>query len=319
MTKPLARDQVASAARAVLEDVPGVDLGPVVVDMLQGMKWRITVKAVAWSPGLYGMPVTWIAEIGRHSVASIPFLRGMRTRRLVDMVRHAFDEHVTLQFARANRALLLGITSPLELPTAARAASTPGSMRIDHLLVDRMALVRLVGAISASQGTAGALRAPLDRQLAFDAASAHELDLQGPTVFAGDIVKEDGRLVRSVNVIRKLPVMMREVSAEHGQESLLQAHFAFGGLDAPLATFDGSHLILMTPLPEIVLSACIGRWLGDVVATGTRIDDREIVSARIVGTATVLGTHVDAVRVSDLPREIVMPADVEAMEAVPLL
>lgn len=311
-----ARDEITATVRSVLNRISGVYVEKVEAERDARAPWRITVHAIAWGPGLHGMTVVWTGEIARHIPSGIPGVRSIRRKSLYRKATAAFSAQIALQGSRATRALSLGIFEPLALPSAAIAASKVGAIRTDHLVVDRSHLLSLVASISSARDAAGADRASLDQQLAFDTASAYETDLQAPTVHAGESVHDDGRIVRGVNVIRSLPVMLHEVRTPSGTESVLQAHFAFGG--KVKATFDGSHLILLAPVPDTVLAACAGRTVGEIIETGTDADGREIVSAESVGAATVFAVRFDPVRLSDLPDGIVTREAVEAMQQVPL-
>lgn len=315
MAQASAQDQVVAAVDQVVRAIPGVLVLGIVAEERPGGGWDVATRVSAWSPSLHAVPATWNIQLGRYAPTGIPLLGALRRNRLVDEVRHRLERHVTLQFARADRARGLGIEDPLHLPNAATAASSRGSIVIDHLVVERHGLLKLVDAISVSRGTAGADRVSLDQQLSFDAASAHEAELQGPTVHAADSVRDDAVMVRGVNVIRKLPVMMREMHIEEGTESLLQPTFAIGS-GSTAATFNGSHLIVLAPVPETLLVASVGLRVGEVIATGTGVDERTILSAQRIGAATVLEVAVDAVRLSDLPHGEVTRAAVEAMPCV---
>jgi len=303
---PEARDEVVSSTRTVLAALSGVAIRRVTAQYTEDRVWRVDVDATAWSPGLYGMEVRWTAHVD-HSPTLHRLFAWVDRASLRGRLRRALAGPIALQAARAARGRRLGIRAPLELPSPATAASTPDSMRIDHLVVDRQALRNLVAAIARTQGTAGALRAPLDRQIAFDAASAHEPDPGKPAE------PRDGRVVSGVNLIRKLPVSMREVAGLDGTESLLQAHFGIG-TGSTAASFDGTHLIVLAPIPETLLTACVGRTVGDVVATGTPVDGRTITDARLSGQSSIIATVPDAVRVRDLPEGIVTLEDISALE-----
>lgn len=310
--------QVRRAVRDVVtgvDGISGVSMGVITIDDASIRPSDVIIRAIAWGPGLHGMAVAWHLHLPRHAPTWIPFLRNRRRRRLETGIATGLAKHLDMQRARAARAAGLGIATPLELPAPATAASTPESIVFDHLLMDRAMLLALVGNMVELADGAPVARLTLDRQIAFDTATAYDEATQGPSVLVGDIVRDDGRMVRGFNAIRKLATTLSEVETVDGTQSLLQPTFALGS-GATVASFDGSHLIILAQIPETIAAVAVGRPVGDLVETGFGIDARPILAIDAISRSTIVTTTVDAVRVADIPKETVTVADILAMPSV---